>query len=463
MSRAWVVAERGIIVVDSAAPPPEEQDVVIAVEAAHLPWAHLSPSAEVPGWAAVGRVVAAGERALALLDQRVLVGAIDPCGQCETCRRGGGTVCPLARRRGDGNRGTLAERITVAARWVVPLAELGLDASEARAGADGSANGDADPDADRDADRGALPPLHDSGELASDAPEDALDEAHAPALGELPRDPGDGSSSHVTDATAPRPTRLGAAGALAVLAGEAALAYTAYARSDLAPKEPVVVLGRTPVTRFLVEILLAKGITPVVVVQPPTTPRGPHASDAQPSAQDGDDATFFAWTAWLAARGAGVATVTGVTMPSPGEQALAAARSAIALVLARAAPASASPSPDATALSGRPWRIVATDPASLSLAAALAGPRATITAVCAAAQGQVAGDGGFGAALWQREVSVIGVAAASPELILETAALAARGQLDLQAGVVVREVGSLGQSRQLAQDPTCALVLTLPA
>ena len=374
MSQAWVVAGHGELrAVDSAAPPPEEQEIVVAVEAAQVPRAHLQPGVtEVPGWAAVGRVVAAGEQALALLEQRVLVGAIDPCGQCEVCRRGGGTVCPRARHRGEGGRGTLATRITVAARWVIPLAEVGL------------------------------------------AEPAAADEAPAEARLRLAR--------------------------CAALAGDATLAYTAYARSDLAPKEPVVVLGASPVTRFLVEILLAKGIVPVVVVLRDAT-----------GAESG-------WVSWLRGRGAQVATVPDPDAPVDAAR-LHEARRGIAEALIREAPASASPAADGSALPGRPWRLLATEPAQLALAAALAGPRATITAVCASSSRGADDAARLGPALWQREVSVLGVAAGSPELILETAALAARGQLDLAAGTVVRPVAEA--HAQSPDDDTRSLIFTL--
>ncbi|MDQ3370649.1 MAG: alcohol dehydrogenase catalytic domain-containing protein, partial [Myxococcota bacterium] len=75
--------------------------------------------------------------------------------------------------------------------------------------------------------------------------------------------------------------------AAAAVAGDVALAYTSYARTSVSAADSVVVVGKSPVTRFLVEILRAKGITPTVVVE-------------------GDDR---AWTDWLAARGAVIAAL----------------------------------------------------------------------------------------------------------------------------------------------------------
>src|SRR5215468_11408129 len=66
--------------------------------------------------AGVGRVVSAGARGESLLGRRVLVGPIDPCGECDVCRRGGAAVCPHARRRD-----ALGATVIAAARWLVPL------------------------------------------------------------------------------------------------------------------------------------------------------------------------------------------------------------------------------------------------------------------------------------------------------------------------------------------------------
>ncbi len=301
-----------------------------------MPRSQLRPG-QVPGWAAVGRVVAAGEQALTLLDQHVLVGPIDPCGQCELCRRGGGALCPMAKRRGDGARGTAAERITVAARWVTALAEAKL---------------------------GELQPAH------------------------------------------------------AALAGDAALAYTAYARADLAPKEPVIVVGRSSVTRFLLQILLAKGITPVLVEE---------ATSSESEGSEGRD--------WLGAR-----NLRRVLAPS-GERTpgvLAATRAELVALLA-ADPAAASAAGHAAS---RPWRLFAADDTALPLAAALTGPRSTVT-VIAPAPTATAGLAALEPHLWRNEVSILSVSTPSPELTLETAALVTRGQLDLASCVTVVSASAL--------------------
>jgi 6-hydroxycyclohex-1-ene-1-carbonyl-CoA dehydrogenase len=240
--------------------------------------------------AGVGRVVAAGERAAGLIDRRVLVGPIDPCGECEVCRRGGQAVCPLAVRRD-----RLGDAVTCAGRWVVPLGD-GLE----------------------------LP---------------------------LP-------------------------GAAAV-AGDVALAYTLYARTGVAPREPAVVVGGSPIVRFLVEILRAKGIAPVALAAPGQ------------------------WADWLAGK------------------AVAVAHDRDSLVAALAA----------QSLGTKPWRVISGDPTSAAAAVALAGPRATLTLLAAHIPPDVIGDA------LAREVTIIGVAGAHPDLVVEVAAMCTKGEIDLADGV----------------------------
>lgn len=243
----------------------------------------------------VGRVVDAGARAQVLLGKTVLVGPIDPCGECEVCRRGGAAVCPLAVRRAPFAAGA---RLTVAARWVVALGD-GLD----------------------------LPP------------------ALAPAA-----------------------------------AGDVAIAYTLYARTGLGPKEAAVVVGTGAIARYLVQILIAKGISPTVVADPADEP----------------------WCAWLLGKGAAIARVP---VDAPDD----AARTTVTATLA------------AQDITGRPWRVIACSPEVVARAASLAGPRATLTVL--APVPAIAGD------VIAREVTLIGVAGAHPDLVVEAAALCARGEI----------------------------------
>jgi hypothetical protein len=74
----------------------------------------------------------------------------------------------------------------------------------------------------------------------------------------------------------------------------------------------------------------------------------------------------------------------------------------------------------------KPWRVLAATREAVPRAAALAGPRATLTLL--APVPDLPGD------LVAREVTVIGVAGAHPDLIVEVAAMCAKGEIDLAGG-----------------------------
>ena len=338
--------------IPSAAAAPDDGDVVVAVAAAQLRRSELDSRGAVPGVAAFGTVIAAGEQALGLLGKRVLIGAIDPCGECDVCRRGSATACPSATHRGAASRGTLAERVTAQARWTVAL--------------------------------------DDEMQLAGPA--------------------------------------------LAAIAGDAAAAYTLYARSNVASRDPVIVLGTSPVTRFLVEILLAKGITPVVLA----------------------DAAAAAWTAWLVAKQAIVCRVAidgGKAVPISDDV----RRQVTAAVIASAPEGSAT----------RAWRIIVTSTDAIGTALGLAAaPGAQLTVWAPSDEQteftvQIERNAGQLAAAWLQEASVIAVTNAHPDLLVEVAAMAAKGEIDLLGGcnvVGIDRVMSLD-----AEDSTRSLIVTVPA
>lgn len=221
------------------------------------------------GAAAIGRVIDAGTRARTLIGKRVLAGPVDPCGECDVCRRGGAAVCPAARRR----TAPLANPVVAAARWLVMLGEP-----------------------------------------------DGVD--------------------------VPSP-------AGAVVAGDLAIAYTLYARTGVGPRDPVVVIGDSPIARHLVAVLRAKGITPATT---------DNVDEIRASFSD-------------------------------------------------------------QGLGQKPWRVIATSADAVARAADLCGPRATLTVLApiSSLPGELAA----------REVTVIPVAGAHPDLVTEIAALVAKGELTL--------------------------------
>jgi D-arabinose 1-dehydrogenase-like Zn-dependent alcohol dehydrogenase len=158
----------------------------------------------------------------------------------------------------------------------------------------------------------------------------------------------------------------------AAVGGDVALAYTLYARTGLGPRDPLAITGATAVTRFLVEIVVAKGLAPIVVT-----------ADRE-------------WASWLERKRAVPTTQGGVVA---------------ALV--------------AQGLGARPLRVIATGEAELAFE--LAGPRSTLTLL--------APSPAIPAALAAREVAIIGVAGPHPDLVTEAAAMCMRGEIDLIDGV----------------------------
>jgi len=162
----------------------------------------------------------------------------------------------------------------------------------------------------------------------------------------------------------------------AAVAGDVTLAYTLYARAGVAPHEPVVVVGGTPIGRFLIEVLLAKGIAPAAVAS-----AGP-------------------WADWLRDKGVAVGTDRAQ------------------LVEAFAA----------HGVGARPWRVFCVEPAAIPHGVALAGPRSTLTVLATPALPAIAGD------VLAREGTIIGVTGPHPDLVVDAAAMCAKREIDLVGG-----------------------------
>ena len=87
-----------------------------------------------------GRVVAAGAGAQEWLGKAVIVPAVLPCGECDLCKRGLGTICRKQKMPGNDIQGGFATHIVVPARGLCPVDEqrLAADGVE-RAGGSGGA------------------------------------------------------------------------------------------------------------------------------------------------------------------------------------------------------------------------------------------------------------------------------------------------------------------------------------
>lgn len=88
-----------------------------------------------------GRVIAAGAGAESWLGKSVIVPAVLPCGECDLCRRGRGTICRRQKMPGNDIQGGFASHIVVPARGLCPvdearLARVGLDLADVSVVAD---------------------------------------------------------------------------------------------------------------------------------------------------------------------------------------------------------------------------------------------------------------------------------------------------------------------------------------
>lgn len=73
-----------------------------------------------------GRVVQAGAGAGRWLGKAVIVPAVIPCGECDACRRGKGTICPNQKMPGNDLHGGFATHLEVPARGLCPVDEARL-------------------------------------------------------------------------------------------------------------------------------------------------------------------------------------------------------------------------------------------------------------------------------------------------------------------------------------------------
>ncbi len=73
-----------------------------------------------------GRVVQAGAGAEGWLGKAVIVPAVIPCGACDACRRGKGTICPTQKMPGNDIHGGFATHVAVPARGLCPVDEARL-------------------------------------------------------------------------------------------------------------------------------------------------------------------------------------------------------------------------------------------------------------------------------------------------------------------------------------------------
>jgi 6-hydroxycyclohex-1-ene-1-carbonyl-CoA dehydrogenase len=134
------------------APPPGPGDALIEIAGCgvcHTDLGYLYDGVrlnhELPlalGHEISGRVVAAGEGAEDWIDKAVIISAVIPCGTCDLCKRGKGTICRSQQMPGNDIQGGFASHITVPARGLCHVDETRM-ASQGMALADLSVVADA--------------------------------------------------------------------------------------------------------------------------------------------------------------------------------------------------------------------------------------------------------------------------------------------------------------------------------
>jgi threonine dehydrogenase-like Zn-dependent dehydrogenase len=196
--------------------------------------------------------------------------------------------------------------------------------------------------------------------------------------------------------------------AAALVGREAAWAYTMFVRAGVGPGELAVIAGHDVVARFLVEIAIAKGARPLVLV-----------TEDRP-----------AFGAWVHARGGQTVSLEPARAPKALAGALAAAR-------------------QAAGHGERPWCIFATDaePAQRNLALAAMTPGSRVVFLARSALGlPAAGPAMDLDTVVDADGTLLGVAGAHPDLLPEVAALAVRGDIDVAGASQILAPEALGWS-----------------
>ena len=203
--------------------------------------------------------------------------------------------------------------------------------------------------------------------------------------------------------------------AAAVLPGVAATAYAMYVTAGVAPGQPVVIVGCGIRGHLLSQVALAKGTEPIVI-----------EAGAEPSP---------AWTGQLGLRSLAVAPTD--------------ARTAVTECLRGSGSAA------------KPWYIFDTQGTHTcrEIAATLAGPGATITLYAPPMMSDTQQPQDWETAL-RHGARLLGVTAAHPDLLPEVAALAATGQLSVDAAVQLISWDALAHVDPKAALPGTCVVAT---
>lgn len=120
-------------------PQPEVDEVVVEVAGCGVCHTDLGfyyngvrTNSELPlalGHEISGRVVAAGDGAGDWLHKAVIIPAVIPCGECDLCKRGKGTICRSQKMPGNDIQGGFASHIVVPTKGLCPVDEQRLAAA----------------------------------------------------------------------------------------------------------------------------------------------------------------------------------------------------------------------------------------------------------------------------------------------------------------------------------------------
>jgi len=153
MARRWVmVAANAPLRLEEFTPtPPAADEVVVEVAGCGVCHTDLGyyydgvrtnqPLPLTLGHEISGTVIEAGDNAENWLGQTVIIPAVMPCGECDACTRGKGTICRAQKMPGNDIEGGFASHITVPARGLCPvdlarLSAVGLELADVSVVAD---------------------------------------------------------------------------------------------------------------------------------------------------------------------------------------------------------------------------------------------------------------------------------------------------------------------------------------
>jgi len=149
----WLLVESGKPLVHAKFEPADPQDNEVLVEIAGCGVCHTDlgffydgirtkhPLPLTLGHEISGRVVSAGRDSAQWQDKTVIIPAVNPCGSCDLCNRGRGTICRNQKSPGIDSHGGFATHITVPSNGLCEvdtarLAELDMQLADASVVAD---------------------------------------------------------------------------------------------------------------------------------------------------------------------------------------------------------------------------------------------------------------------------------------------------------------------------------------